>query len=87
MIRTVRIVPRLTEHQVQSAREAFGLAVRTLRLSKDWSQEDLAEESGLHRNYVGGIERGERNVGIDNVHRLAAALGVQPVRLFESNDA
>lgn len=42
------------------------------------SQEDLAFESGLHRTYISGIERGIRNVGLDNVGVIAKALGVEP---------
>ena len=64
-------------------RAAFGNRVRELRGERGWSQEDLAERSGLHRNYVGGIERGERNVGLDNIHALANAFGVRVSRLFE----
>lgn len=63
-------------------RAAFGAVVRQCRVDRGWSQEALAEESGLHRNYVGGIERGERNVGLDNVLRLAAALEVRVTELF-----
>ena len=55
-----------------------GDRLRRLRERKGWSQEDLGFESGLHRNYVGGIERGERNVGIVNIARLAKALGIRP---------
>ncbi len=43
-------------------------------------------ESGLHRNYVGGIERGERNVGIENIAKLARALGIRPRDLLPSRD-
>ena len=43
---------------------------------------DLAELAGLHRNYVGGVERGERNVGLDNIHHLAWALGIPVAELF-----
>lgn len=54
-----------------------------LRLAKGWTQEELANQSGLHPTYVGGIERGERNVGLDNILKLARALGLRPAALFE----
>ena len=57
--------------------------VRTLRMRKGISQEELAEISGYHRTYVGMIERGERNISIATLEALAGSLGVEPQRLLE----
>ncbi|MDF0554093.1 helix-turn-helix transcriptional regulator [Kamptonema sp. UHCC 0994] len=61
----------------------FGEQVRRLRILRDFSQEKLAERAGLHRNYIGGIERGERNIALLNILRLAKALGVSPSELLK----
>ncbi len=61
----------------------FGRRVSNLRRTRGLSQEALAEKAELHRNYVGGIERGERNVGLRNVVRLARALGVTTSELVK----
>lgn len=63
-------------------RVEFGQNIRRRRLALGWSQESLAERTGLHRTYVGSVERGERNVGLDNIHAIAAALGVDVAALF-----
>ena len=55
---------------------AFGKALRKFRLSGGLSQEKLAELADIHRNYVGDIERGERNIGIVNMVKVADALKV-----------
>lgn len=60
----------------------FGSRVRKHRLELDWSQEDLAEASGLHWTYVGQVERGERNISLINIVRLGVALGVDPGTLL-----
>jgi transcriptional regulator with XRE-family HTH domain len=65
-------------------RTAFGKHVRKLRLDRGLSQEKLAELADLHRNYVGGVERGERNIAIINIVRLARALKVRPGKLLET---
>ena len=54
----------------------FGQRVKSLRLEKRWSQEELARRSDLHRTYIGSIERHERNVSLLNVERIAKALKV-----------
>ncbi|WP_460489178.1 helix-turn-helix domain-containing protein [Curvibacter fontanus] len=56
--------------------------MRELRLKIGISQEKLAEAAGLHRTYIGGIERAERNVSIDNIEKIAVALGVDVVQLL-----
>lgn len=63
--------------------EKFGAQVRQLRKALGLSQEDLAELTDLHRTYIGGIERGERNVALINIIRLAKALNVSPSELLK----
>ena len=60
----------------ENTRRILSRNVRYFRCLNGWSQEQLAEQCGLHRTYVGAIERGERNVGLDNLERLASALRV-----------
>jgi transcriptional regulator with XRE-family HTH domain len=54
----------------------FGKRVREIRHRRGMSQEKLAELAGLHRTYVSGVERGERNISLANIERLARALAV-----------
>ncbi|HVA46571.1 MAG TPA: helix-turn-helix transcriptional regulator [Pirellulales bacterium] len=61
----------------------FGARVRALREQAGLSQEALAARAGIHRTYIGGVERGERNVGLKNILRIAAALDVPTSALFE----
>jgi transcriptional regulator with XRE-family HTH domain len=63
-------------------RKRLGKIIRKLRLEKGWTQEDLAAQAGLHSTYLGGVERGERNVGFDNLLKIARALQVHPSALF-----
>lgn len=67
---------------VPAHRHAFGERLRELRAERGWSQEHLAHEASLDRTYVSGVERGVRNVGLDNVYKLATALGVSARDLF-----
>lgn len=64
----------------------FGRRVRSARQALGWSLERLAEESGLHWTYVGSVERGQRNVSLLNIVRLAAALGVDAGELVVGVD-
>ena len=66
-----------------SAREALAANIVALRHEKGWSQEVLAFECGLHRTFVAHVERLSRNISLDNVERLALALGVQPYELLK----
>ncbi|MGA2584088.1 MAG: helix-turn-helix transcriptional regulator [Tepidisphaeraceae bacterium] len=63
----------------------FGQRLRTLRQARGYSQERLAELSQLHRTYVGGVERGERNISLINIWRLAEALSVDASALFSGD--
>lgn len=62
---------------------SFGVTVRGLRGKLGFSQEVLAEKAGLHRTYIGGVERGERNVSLENIVKIARALSVTPSQLLE----
>jgi transcriptional regulator with XRE-family HTH domain len=63
---------------------AVGCRVRDLRTRLKISQEELAARANLHRNYVGSVERGERDIGITSLARLAAGLGVSLAEFFAS---
>jgi transcriptional regulator with XRE-family HTH domain len=55
----------------------FGENVRRIRKKKGWSQEELAKKAGLHRTYIGSIERSERNVSLINIEKIAKSLQVK----------
>ena len=65
-------------------RKQVGLNVQRIRRTRGWSQEELAFESGLHRTYISGIERGARNPTITVLKELADALGVSPGALMDT---
>lgn len=66
----------------QRAKHIFGLRLRELRRARGLSQESLAELAALDRTYVSSCERGHRNISLENIYRLAAALGVEPAELL-----
>ena len=67
----------------EDPRVLFGRKLAEVRRLKGWSQEKLALESGIARSYLGGVERGQRNVALLNICKLAATLEVPVGRLFE----
>ena len=70
----------MVESSIGIARRVFAANLRRVRQDRGLSQEKLADLTGLHRTYVGSVERGQRNVSIDNMERFASALGTE---LFE----
>ena len=60
----------------------FGLKIRKLRKEKGISQEELAEKAGVHRTYIGMIERAEKNIALLNIEKIAIALKVNLKDLF-----
>lgn len=67
----------------EDIQHSFGLKVRNLRNRIGFTQEELAHKCGLDRTYIGGVERGERNVSLVNIHKLAEALNVNVKDFFE----
>lgn len=61
----------------------FARNIKSSRLKRDISQEKLADLCNLHRTYIGSVERGERNISIDNIEKIAKALEVSPSVLLE----
>lgn len=67
-----------------ASRSLLAANLRCLRHSLGWSQEQLAEHCGLHRTYIGAIERGERNISLDTLERLAGALQLPVSALLDT---
>jgi transcriptional regulator with XRE-family HTH domain len=64
----------------------LGRHLRAYRLARGLSQEGLADLLGYHRTYIGGLERGERNLTLKAVERIAALIGIDPLTLLEDPD-
>lgn len=71
---------------MKAVAKQFGEKIRNLRLARNLSQEELAFKAGVHRTYLGGIERGERNPSLKNIMAIANALEVTLVQLFSFDD-
>lgn len=67
--------------QVSRAHVALGRAIRTRREELGFTQESLAAEAGLHRNYIGAVERGEQNIGLNNILRISRVLTIPAASL------
>lgn len=80
-------MPRISKKQDFDGRLVrIGEAIRTLRLDRGISQEELANLSGIDRGHMGRLERGERNVSILNLFRVAEALGTAPSEILRAAD-
>ena len=77
----------MTGSVTDAVRQRIAQRVRGLRVARGWSQEVLAEVAGVHRNYIGHIERGEVNVGVGNLVKLARALGVLVGELVDGEES
>lgn len=75
-------VPTAQSHQAASARELLALNVIRKRGELGWSQEALGFEAGLHRTFIAHVERQARNISLDNIEKIAMALGVQVHQLL-----
>lgn len=64
-------------------KKKFGEKLRSIRKKKELSQEELSFRAGLHRTYISDIERGARNVSLENIEKIAKALGVSTKNLLE----
>lgn len=73
--------------QRSQAHAALGHAIRRVRVAQDVSQEELGFRAGLHRTYIGGIERGEKNPSYENLLKLAEALDVAPSDLLREAES
>ena len=73
----------MNENDNLDLRKSFGDRIRSLRTTAGLSQEELAEKSGLHPTYIGGIERGERNPSLESIAKFAQAFGISIDTLFD----
>jgi transcriptional regulator with XRE-family HTH domain len=73
----------VTTENLPTPEQALGLVIRNRRKVRGWSQEDLGFESGLHRTYIGVLERGEKNISLRNLILVASTLGAKASELLD----
>lgn len=76
-------MPNLSQHRQTAELVALGAAIKSLRLKNRISQENLALSAEVDRSYLGRVERGDNNVAVLTLHRIARSLGVSLAELFE----
>lgn len=76
------IIQIMVPYLAQDPKIAFGTKLKQLRLAAKLSQEELASRAGIDRTYVSSCERGRRNISLQTIYRLAAALGVEPAAML-----
>ena len=67
----------------EELQKRVGMRIRKLRKERDWSQEEFADECGLHRTYMGSVERGERNLTLNSLDKIAKTLKVSLSELLK----
>ncbi len=72
----------MTTSNNENIQKKFGSRLRQIRQNMGLSQEELGHLSNLDRSYVGGVERGERNISLVNIHKIADALNISPKEFF-----
>jgi len=81
-----RLIDSILDTPLMDIRKQIGKNLRAIREKRGWTQEELADYSGLHRTYISGVERGLRNPTIQIVARLSKALRVVPAIFFTETD-
>jgi len=71
---------------MKDIKKQLGDKIRAVRLKRAMSQEDLAFEANLHRTYISDVERGSRNISIENIEKIAKALKVKPKNLLDFDE-
>jgi transcriptional regulator with XRE-family HTH domain len=77
----------LEKAEIISFRQIIGCNIRFTREHNNWSQEKLGMLSGLHPAYLGRVERGQENIGLDKIAKIARALGIELFVLFKKNSS